>query len=154
MTTGRLLPWSTDGRGALELQKTRKSSAPRPFIGYISGQWHTRQPQSPEQLAAINWYRSHDYRTTERAVRRLRSTEAKTPQKTRDLDDEGTQTGANGPGSSYRVDTELWESLCSSLRRPVTSKSVPAALVAVHGCGPRRAKPPKKRQNRVLRGRI
>ena len=67
---------------------------------------------------------------------------------------EGTQTGANGPGSSYRVDTELWESLCSSLRRPVTSKSVPAALVAVHGCGPRRAKPPKKRQNRVLRGRI
>ena len=51
-------------------QKTRKSSAPRPYIGYVSGQWHTRQPLPPQQLAAISWCRSHDYRTTERAVRR------------------------------------------------------------------------------------
>ena len=46
------------------------SSAPRPYIGYISSQWHTRQPQSLEQLAAISWCRSRAYRTTERAVRR------------------------------------------------------------------------------------
>ena len=30
------------------------SSAPRPYIGYISSQWHTRRPQPPEQLAAIS----------------------------------------------------------------------------------------------------
>ena len=35
------------------------SSAPRPYIGYITSQWHTRQPQSLEQLAAISWCRSH-----------------------------------------------------------------------------------------------
>ena len=39
------------------------SSAPRPYIGYITSQWHTRQPQSLEQLAAISWCRSHAYRT-------------------------------------------------------------------------------------------
>ena len=37
----------------------RESSAPRPYIGYITSQWHTRQPQSLEQLAAISWCRSH-----------------------------------------------------------------------------------------------
>ena len=36
----------------------------------VTSQWHTRQPQSPQQLAAISWCRSHAYRTTERAVRR------------------------------------------------------------------------------------
>ena len=36
------------------------SSAPRPYIGYmLASQWHTRQPQSLEQLAAISWCRSH-----------------------------------------------------------------------------------------------
>ena len=50
--------------------RRRKSSAPRPYIGYITSQWHTRQPQSLEQLAAISWCRSHAERTTERAVRR------------------------------------------------------------------------------------
>ena len=37
----------------------RESSAPRPYIGYITSQWHTRQAQSLEQLAAISWCRSH-----------------------------------------------------------------------------------------------
>ena len=53
------------------------SSAPRPYIGYITSQWHTRQPQSLEQLAAISWCRSHAYRTTERAVRRGSRTDPK-----------------------------------------------------------------------------
>ena len=39
----------------------RESSAPRPYIGYISSHWHTRQPQPPRQLAAISWCRSHAY---------------------------------------------------------------------------------------------
>ena len=70
---------STEGKTP---QKTPESSAPRPYVGYISSQWHTRQPQAPEQLAAISWCRSHAYRTTERAVSMPRSTEGKPPQKT------------------------------------------------------------------------
>ena len=38
-------------------------------MGYVSSQWHTRQPQAPQQLAAISWCWSHAYRTTERADR-------------------------------------------------------------------------------------
>ena len=63
------------------LAKTPESSAPRPFIGYISGQWHPRQPQSPEQLAAIRWCRYHDYRTTESGFEVLRSTDDKNSKK-------------------------------------------------------------------------
>ena len=57
--------------------QTTISSTPRLYIGYISSQWHTRQPQPPQQLAAISWCRSHDYRTTERAVRRGSRTDPK-----------------------------------------------------------------------------
>ena len=73
------MPRSTEGKTP---PKTRKSSAPQPYMGYISSQWHTRQPQAPEQLAAISWYRSHAYRTTERAVLMPWSTEGKNPKKT------------------------------------------------------------------------
>ena len=73
------MPRSTEGKTP---QKTPESSAPRPYIGYVSSQWHTRQPQALEQLAAISWCRSHAYRATERAVSMPRSTEGKTPQKT------------------------------------------------------------------------
>ena len=73
------MPRSTEGKTP---QKSPESSAPRPYIGYVSSQWHTRQPQALEQLAAISWCRSHAYRTTERAVSMPRSTEGKTPQKT------------------------------------------------------------------------
>ena len=62
--------------------KTPESSAPRPYIGYVSSQWHTKQPQAPPQLAAISWCRSHACRATERAVSMPRSTEGKTPRKT------------------------------------------------------------------------
>ena len=34
--------------------KTPESSAPRPYMGYVSSQWHTRHPQAPDQLAAIS----------------------------------------------------------------------------------------------------
>ena len=68
------MPRSTEGKTP---QKTPESSAPRPYIGYVSSQWHTRQPQALEQLAAISWCRSHAYRTTERAVSMPRSTEGK-----------------------------------------------------------------------------
>ena len=57
------MPRSTEGKTP---QKSPESSAPRPYIGYVSSQWHTRQPQALEQLAAISWCRSHAYRTTER----------------------------------------------------------------------------------------
>ena len=82
-----LMPRSTEGKknpknAAKKNQKTPESSAPRPYIGYVSSQWHTRQPQAPQQLAAISWCRSHAYRTTERAVSMPRSTEGKTPPKT------------------------------------------------------------------------
>ena len=60
----------------------QESSAPRPYMGYVSSQWHTRQPQAPEQLAAISWYRSPAYRATERAVLMPWSTEGKNPKKT------------------------------------------------------------------------
>merc|ERR1712070_459033 len=76
------MPRSTEGNTP---PKTPESSAPRPYIGYVSSQWHTRQPQALEQLAAISWCRSHAYQTTERAVSAVsmpRSTEGKTPQKT------------------------------------------------------------------------
>ena len=46
------------------------SSAPRLYIRHTSSQWRTREPQPPEQLAAISWCRSHAQRTNERAVRR------------------------------------------------------------------------------------
>ena len=73
-----LMPRSTEGKTP---PKTPESSAPRPYIGYVSSQWHTRQPQALEQLAAISWCRSHAYRTTERAVSMPRSTEGKNTQK-------------------------------------------------------------------------
>ena len=57
------MPRSTEGKTP---QKTPESSAPRPYMGYVSSQWHTRQPQALEQLAAISWCRSHAYRATER----------------------------------------------------------------------------------------
>ena len=60
----------------------QESGAPRQYIGYVSSQWHTRQPQAPEQLAAISWYRSPAYRATERAVLMPWSTEGKNPKKT------------------------------------------------------------------------
>ena len=66
------MPRSTEGKTP---QKTPESSAPRPYIGYVSSQWHSRQTQAPEQLAATSWCRSHAYRTTERAVSMPRSTE-------------------------------------------------------------------------------
>ena len=59
-----------------------KSSAPRPYIGYVSSQWHTKQTQPPQQLAAISWCRSPAYRATERAVLMPWSTEGKNPKKT------------------------------------------------------------------------
>ena len=74
------MPRSTEGKTP---QKTPESSAPRPYIGYVSSQWHTRQPQALEQLAAISWCRSLAYRTTERAVWVPRSTEGKNPQNAR-----------------------------------------------------------------------
>ena len=74
-----LMPRSTEGKTP---RKTPESSAPRPYIGYVSSQWHTRQPQAPEQLPAISWCRSHAYQTNERAVSVPRSTEGKTPPKT------------------------------------------------------------------------
>ena len=66
--------------GGQKPQKTRKSSALRRYIGYVSSRWHTRQPQPPQQLPAISWCRSPAYRTTERAVSMPRSTEGKNPQ--------------------------------------------------------------------------
>merc|ERR1712091_824348 len=73
------VPRSTEGKTP---QKTPESSAPRPYMGYVSSQWHTRQPQAPQQLAAISWCRSRACQTNERAVSVPRSTEGKTPQKT------------------------------------------------------------------------
>ena len=70
------MPRSTEGKTP---RKTPESSAPRPYIGYVSSQWHTRQPQALEQLAAISWCQSHAYRPTERAVSMPRSTEGKIP---------------------------------------------------------------------------
>ena len=60
-------------------------------MGYVSSQWHTRQPQAPQQLAAISWCRSPAYRTTERAVSMPRSTEGKNTQKTRKSCGKNTQ---------------------------------------------------------------
>ena len=73
------MPRSTEGKTP---RKTPESTAPRPYIGYVSSQWHTKQPQAPQQLAAISWCRSHADRATERAVSMPRSTEGKTPRKT------------------------------------------------------------------------
>ena len=70
------MPRSTEGKTP---RKTPESSAPRPYIGYVSSQWHTRQPQAPQQLAAISWCRSHACRATERAVLMPRSAEGKPP---------------------------------------------------------------------------
>ena len=72
-------PWCRGPRRAQTSKKTPESSAPRPYIGYVSSQWHTRQPHTPQQLAATSWCRSHPYPTTERAVSVPRSTEGKTP---------------------------------------------------------------------------
>ena len=55
-------------RGASPPAQATISSAPRRYIGHMSSQWHTRQPQPPEQLAAISWGWSHAQRTNERAV--------------------------------------------------------------------------------------
>ena len=74
-----LMPRSTEGKTP---RKTPESSAPRPYIDYVSSQWHTRQPQAPQQLAAISWCWSPAYRTTERAVLMPWSTEGKNPKKT------------------------------------------------------------------------
>ena len=39
--------------------QTTISSTPRLYIRYIRSQWHTRQPQPPQQLAAISWCLPH-----------------------------------------------------------------------------------------------
>ena len=36
-------------RGARPPAQATVSSAPRPYMGYISRQWHTRRPQPPER---------------------------------------------------------------------------------------------------------
>ena len=38
------MPRSTEGKTP---QKTPESSAPRPYMGYVSSRWHTRQPHTP-----------------------------------------------------------------------------------------------------------
>ena len=61
-------PFRCRGPRRAKAPKTPESSAPRPYMGYVSSQWHTRQPQAPGQLAAISWCQSHAYPATERAA--------------------------------------------------------------------------------------
>ena len=56
-TYGRSVASKPAGFGSYERSK---SPALRPYIGYMSSQWHTRQSQPPRQLAAISWCRSAD----------------------------------------------------------------------------------------------
>ena len=85
-------------RRATPPTKTPESSTPRPYMGYVSSQWHTRRPQAPGQLAAISWCQSHAYQTNERAVSVPRSTEGKTPRKT---PESSTLRWEIGYGSGY-----------------------------------------------------
>ena len=143
-----LMPRSTEGKTP---QKTPESSTPRPYMGYVSSQWHTRRSQAPQQLPAIRWCRSHACRATERAVLMPRSTEGKTPRKT-------PESSAPRPYIGYV--SSQWHT-----RQP----QAPPQLAAIswcrsHACRateravsmPRstEGKTPEKRQNRVPRGRI
>ena len=129
----------------------QESGAPQPYMGYVSSQWHTRQPQAPQQLAAISWCQSHAYQTNERAVSVPRSTEGKTPQKT-------PESSAPRPCMGYV--SSQWHT-----RQPQAPKQLAATSWCLsHACRateravsmPRstEGKTPQKRQNRVPRGRI
>ena len=126
-----------------------------PYIGYVSSQWHTKQPQPPQQLAAISWCRSHAYQATERAVLMPRSTEGKNPKKTPESSAPRPYIGyvrsqwhTRQPQAPQQLAAISW---CRSPAYKATERAVSSRFdAAVHGG----QTPRKKRQNRVLRGRI
>ena len=144
---------STEGKNP---PKTRKSSAPQPYMGYISSQWHTRQPQAPQQLAAISWCRSPAYRATERAVLMPWSTEGKNPKKTPRQNRVlcgckcAVGVGRGIPGSPRQLVNQLQRATACST---TDSRSICSSAAAARRHGPCRPLL-LQGENRVLRAHI
>ena len=131
-----------------------RTTAPRPYIGYVSSQWHTRQPQAPQQLAATSWCRSHACRATERAVSMPRSTEGKKPRKT---PESSTLRWEIGYGSGYghirqpqAADEPAATSYCLQHHRQPLDSLVSSCSWMPWAC----SRLLLQGGNRVLRGRI
>ena len=105
-------------------QNTPESSAPQPCMGYVSSQWHTRQPHTPQQLAATSWRRSHPHPTTERAVSVPRSTEGKTPPNPPKTMAE-CSTAAHGPWAPQKHRRSASKSKRRSAQEPTTPMPIP-----------------------------
>ena len=94
----------------------------RLYIGYISSQWHTRQPQSPRQLAAISWCRSKEQR---RSAAEEAATACSDVRSTAEQQQGSTHSVWGTEGEGILEMSELW--LPGNIFSPLSGGTVPEA---------------------------